>query len=167
MQQHRISNLLDPREAQDCATKFYVDNSMFADRLIGSNSIIMHDLDQRLIPVIKVPLTSNPGMTIKLIFTFTLSRPMASTSITQSEVHTNRSIHFVSAYTVSDNIPIDGSNATHLGITIPDLTSRSRMSTILATVMPFYPTSMSLSIGFFEPPSDIRTIKIDVYKSYA
>jgi hypothetical protein len=43
MQQHKLTNLPDPRDNQDCATKKYVDDSMFADRLIRSYEEVQHD----------------------------------------------------------------------------------------------------------------------------
>ena len=36
MHQHRLTNLLDPQDPQDCSTKKNVDDSISADRLIGS-----------------------------------------------------------------------------------------------------------------------------------
>lgn len=62
MQQHRIPNLLDPREAQDCATKKYVDDSLLTDRFIGSYESIITNFAST-----KKRLIANPCNTIKVL----------------------------------------------------------------------------------------------------
>jgi hypothetical protein len=76
MQNHKFHNLRDPQDPQDAATKKYVDNNIFANRLIGSYEQIRtlaRDLgavyDDIRIPL--VDLTDNPGNTIKIVFAIT------------------------------------------------------------------------------------------------
>jgi hypothetical protein len=61
MQNHKFHNLLDPEKPQDSATKAYVDNGLFADRLIGSLDVN----DPINLNIIR--LTSNPGNTINVV----------------------------------------------------------------------------------------------------
>jgi hypothetical protein len=157
MLDHKLINLVDPEHPQDSATKAYVDNSLFADRLIGSYETIS------VTSGTKIRLISNPGNTIKVVAEITTADSINGHYIIKAT-------QLVSA--VSGEVtPTERYNIRRLDI-IPILkykTGQVSNEVYHIIIHMFLATDPELTVEFrfYNEALNIQRISIKIYKSYA